>query len=76
MRVYELHSVTKLRLTFKTGWGIKSLSTGHRAQTEVATMTDFDREWVESIAGRPVTDDEVREFLVEFNVWIDLHENS
>lgn len=39
-------------------------------------MTDFDREWVESIAGRPVTDDEVREFLVEFNVWIDLHENS
>lgn len=39
-------------------------------------MTDFDREWVESIAGRPVTDDEVREFLVEFNAWIDLHENS
>ena len=23
-------------------------------------MTDFDREWVESIAGHPVTDDEVR----------------
>lgn len=39
-------------------------------------MTDFDREWVESIAGHPVTDEEAREFLFEFNEWIDLHENS
>lgn len=39
-------------------------------------MTDFDRVWVESIAGHPVTDEEAREFLIEFNEWIDLHENS
>ena len=34
-------------------------------------MTSMDREWVESLAGRPVTDQEVVEFLSDFNDWLD-----
>jgi len=30
-------------------------------------ITDFNREWVESIAGREVTDEEILEFLRELN---------
>ncbi len=34
-------------------------------------ITDFDREWVESIAGCPVSDEEAAEFLRDFNSWMD-----
>ena len=34
-------------------------------------MTDMDREWVESMAGHPVTDAEAIQFLADFNDWLD-----
>lgn len=34
-------------------------------------MPDWIREWVESIAGQPVTELEANEFLADFNDWLD-----
>jgi len=39
-------------------------------------ITDFDREWVSEIAGRDVSDEEVAEFLKDYNEWIDEQEAS
>ena len=39
-------------------------------------ISDMNREWVASMAGREVTDQEVQEFLVEWNNWLDSNEIS
>ena len=39
-------------------------------------ITEMDREWVTSLAGREVSDEEVVEFLVEYNDWLDSNEIS
>ena len=39
-------------------------------------ITEMDREWVASLAGREVSDAEVVEFLVEYNDWLDSNEIS
>lgn len=39
-------------------------------------ITEMDREWVASLAGREVSDEEVVEFLVEYNDWLDSNEIS
>lgn len=43
-----------------------------------ATMeiSEMDREWVASMAGRKVTDQEIKEFLVEWNSWLDSLDDS
>jgi len=42
----------------------------------MSEITDFDREWVESIAGCRVSDEEIIEFLRDYNSWIDSVEES
>ena len=37
-------------------------------------MTQMDREWVESMAGHEVTDEEALQFLADFNDWLDRYE--
>ena len=39
-------------------------------------ITEMDREWVASLAGREVSDAEVVEFLADFNNWLDSNEIS
>lgn len=39
-------------------------------------MTDMDREWVESMTGHPVTDDEAIQFLADFNDWLDRYQSD
>jgi len=39
-------------------------------------ISDMNREWVASMAGREVTDQEVQEFLVEWNNWLDSLDDS
>lgn len=34
-------------------------------------MTQMDREWVESMAGHEVSDEEAVRFLSDFNDWLD-----
>lgn len=43
---------------------------------EITEITDFDREWVRDMAGRDVLDQEVVEFLRDFNNWLDSQEIS
>lgn len=47
-----------------------------RTEMEIAEITDFDREWVREMAGRDVLDQEVVEFLRDFNNWLDSQEIS
>lgn len=37
-------------------------------------MTDMDREWVESMAGHEVSEEEAIQFLSDFNNWLDRYE--
>ena len=36
----------------------------------------MDREWVESMVGRKVTDEEAQEFLRDFNDWLDRYTDA
>ena len=39
-------------------------------------ITDQDRAWVASVAGHPVTDDEVIEFKLEYEAWCALQKED
>lgn len=34
------------------------------------------REWVESVAGQPLTNEEINQFLKDYNDWLDIQEES
>jgi hypothetical protein len=34
------------------------------------------REWVESVAGQPLTNEEINQFLKDYNDWLDTQEES
>ena len=42
-------------------------------EMEIGTAT---REWVEGIAGQPLTNEEINQFLKDYNDWLDIQEEA